>query len=218
MFTTLLNFCSNDLSSFYFDIRKDTIYCDQKNSIKRRSARTLLDILFNCLLRWLAPSLVFTCEEAWKANGNISSIHLEDFETISETFKNDVINKKWKIIKEVRKVVTGALEIKRAEKMIRSSLEASINVYVSSEIISNLKGFNLAEIAITSTANIIKANNRKGSFSIDEIKDVSVEVKKASGNKCARCWQVLDKVKNVGEICLRCKDAVIAKRLSTTRK
>jgi len=217
MFTTLLNFCSNDLSSFYFDIRKDAFYCDQKDSIKRRSARTLLDILFNCLLRWLAPTLVFTCEEAWKARGNKSSIHLEDFETINETFKNDATNKKWKIIKEVRKVITGALEVKRADKMIKSSLEASIDVHVSSEIISNLKDFDLAEIAITSTANIIEAEDHKGSFSIDEIKDVSVEVKKASGNKCARCWKVLDKVKNIGEICLRCKDAVTAMRFSTIR-
>ena len=89
MFTTLLNFCSNDLSAFYFDIRKDVIYCDNLDSLKRRSARTLLDILFHCLLRWLAPSLVFTCEEAWKARGNQTSIHLEDFIIIDDLFKNE---------------------------------------------------------------------------------------------------------------------------------
>ena len=210
MFTTLLNFCTNDLSSFYFDIRKDTIYCDRKDSIKRRSARTLLDILFNCLLRWLAPSLVFTCEEAWKSRGNQTSIHLEDFKIIDDNFKNDVINKKWKIIKNVRKVITGALEIKRADKIIKSSLEAMVNVSVSSEIISNLNDIDLAEIAITSNVNIIEYQKPKSElFSIDEIKDVFVEVKKASGNKCARCWRVLDEVKNVGEICLRCKDVVM---------
>ena len=87
MFTTLLNFCTNDLSSFYFDIRKDSIYCDQKDSIKRRSARTLLDILFNSLLKWLAPTLVFTCEEAWKSRGNQTSIHLEDFKFLPNPLK-----------------------------------------------------------------------------------------------------------------------------------
>ena len=96
MFTTLLNFCSNDLSSFYFDIRKDTIYCDKKESIKRRSSRTLLNILFNCLVRWLAPTLVFTCEEAWKAKGNHASIHLEDFYKI----KNAIIPNKTAVLKE----------------------------------------------------------------------------------------------------------------------
>ena len=86
MFTTLLNFCSNDLSAFYFDIRKDVIYCDGKKSKIRRSARTLLDIIFNYLVRWLAPSLSFTTEEAWKAMGNQTSIHLEDFFTYSSRF------------------------------------------------------------------------------------------------------------------------------------
>ena len=164
MFTTLLNFCSNDLSSFYFDIRKDAIYCDHPDSNKRRSARTLLDILFHCLLRWLAPSLVFTCEEAWMARGNKKSIHLEDFITIDDSYKNEKINKKWQVVKDVRKVITGALEIKRAEKLIRSSLEASINIYSSPKIFSNLKNIDLAELSITSNANIVESENHNGSF------------------------------------------------------
>ena len=90
MFTTILNFCSNDLSAFYFDIRKDSIYCDSFHSIKRRSARTLLNLIYNFLVRWLAPSLSFTCEEAWKARGNLSSIHLEDFMSTNANFKNNV--------------------------------------------------------------------------------------------------------------------------------
>ncbi|SVA36482.1 uncharacterized protein METZ01_LOCUS89336, partial [marine metagenome] len=113
MFTTLLNFCSSDLSSFYFDIRKDTIYCDSFNSKKRRAARTLLDILFNYIVRWLAPFLVFTCEEAWKSKGSGLSIHLEEFFKTDMKFKNDVIAKKWEKVKDVRKVITGALEVKR---------------------------------------------------------------------------------------------------------
>ena len=134
MFTTLLNFCSNDLSSFYFDIRKDAIYCDSFNSKKRRAARTLLDILFNYIVRWLAPFLVFTCEEVWKSKGNDSSIHLEEFFKTNIKFKNDVIAKKWKQVKDVRKVITGALEVKRADKTIGSSLESHVDIYLSKEI------------------------------------------------------------------------------------
>ena len=133
MFTTLLNFCSNDLSSFYFDIRKDSIYCDKKNSLKRRSARTLLDLLFNSLIRWFAPTLVFTCEEAWEASGRKSSIHLEDFACIDDTFQNNEINRKWQVIRKIRRVITGAIELKRAEKIIGSSLEANINAYISTK-------------------------------------------------------------------------------------
>ena len=214
MFTTLLNFCSNDLSSFYFDIRKDTIYCDHPGSNKRRSARTLLDILFHCLLRWLAPSLVFTCEEAWMARGNKKSIHLEDFITIDDSFKNEKINKKWEILKDVRKVITGALEVKRSEKLIRSSLEASINIYLSPMIFSNIKNIDLAELSITSNANIIESENHNGSFFLEEIKGVAVEVKRAPGNKCARCWQILNEVRKPEEICIRCKDVINKKNSS----
>ena len=121
MFITLLNFCSNDLSAFYFDIRKDTIYCDSSSSLKRRSARSLLDIIFNFLVRWFAPSLSFTSEEAWKARGSSSSIHLEDFLTAKEIFCNHDLKDKWNIIKQVRRVVTGALEKKRADKIIGST-------------------------------------------------------------------------------------------------
>ena len=156
MFTTLLNFCSNELSSFYFDIRKDTFYCDKNNSIKRRSARTLLDILFNALIRWLAPSLVFTCEEAWKSRGNKSSIHLEEFFNINSKFKNIQVFQKWEMIKNIRKVITGALEKKREDKLIGSSLEASIDIYVSPKIFLKLQNIDFAEIAITSSATVIE--------------------------------------------------------------
>ena len=135
MFTTLLNFCSNDLSAFYFDIRKDVIYCDGKKSIERRSARTLLDIIFNYLVRWFAPSLSFTTEEAWKSRNNPSSIHLEDFLITPESYKNAEVNDIWIILKQIRKVITGALEKKRADKIIGSSLEAHIDVYLEKSIL-----------------------------------------------------------------------------------
>ena len=136
-----------------------------KDSIKRRSARTLLDILFNSLIKWLAPSLVFTCEEAWKSRGNQSSIHLEDFNIINEDFKNEIINKKWKIIKDVRKVITGAIEVKRSEKLIRSSLEASMQMFMLIlKSILNLKNFELSEIAITSNVNIIETQDHQSNY------------------------------------------------------
>ncbi|HIA60510.1 MAG TPA: isoleucine--tRNA ligase, partial [Pelagibacterales bacterium] len=151
MFTTLLNFCSNDLSAFYFDIRKDTIYCDSFQSTKRRASRTLLDLIFNHLVRWLAPSLAFTCEEAWQARGHTSSIHLEDFIPAKKEYQSTDLQKKWDMIKNVRKVITGALEKKRAEKIIGSSLEAHIKVYVSDEIKKIIAKIHLDEIAITSS-------------------------------------------------------------------
>jgi isoleucyl-tRNA synthetase len=203
MFTTLLNFCSNDLSSFYFDIRKDTIYCDSFNSKKRRAARTLLDILFNFIVRWLAPFLVFTCEEAWKSKGNGSSIHLEEFFKTEIKFKNDVIAKKWEKVKDVRKVITGALEVKRADKTIGSSLESHIDIYLSKEINSIIENIDMAEMAITSSATIVAGDKYSSGFSIDDIKDVVVDVKKAKGAKCQRCWK-FDSEINSGDICKRC--------------
>ena len=207
MFTTLLNFCANDLSSFYFDIRKDTIYCDSIISKKRRAARTLLDILFNYLIRWLAPSLVFTCEEAWKSRGNTSSIHLEKFLIANSKFKNFSVAKKWGKIKDIRKVITGALEKKRADKIIGSSLEAHINVYLSKEMKSNIENIDIAEIAITSSATLMVYESLSPGFSIDEIKGIIVDVKKSNGSKCNRCWKFDNEI-NSDSLCNRCKDAI----------
>ena len=207
MFTTLLNFCANDLSSFYFDIRKDTIYCDSIISKKRRAARTLLDILFNYLIRWLAPSLVFTCEEAWQSRGNTSSIHLEKFLIANSKFKNVSVAKKWGKIKDIRKVITGALEKKRADKIIGSSLEAHINVYLSKEMKSNIENIDIAEIAITSSATLMVYESLSPGFSIDEIKGIIVDVKKSNGSKCNRCWKFDNEI-NSDSLCNRCKDAI----------
>ena len=207
MFTTLLNFCANDLSSFYFDIRKDTIYCDSIISKKRRAARTLLDILFNYLIRWLAPSLVFTCEEAWQSRGNTSSIHLENFLIANSKFKNVSVAKKWGKIKDIRKVITGALEKKRADKIIGSSLQAHINVYLSKEMKSNIENIDIAEIAITSSATLMVYESLSPGFSIDEIKGIIVDVKKSNGSKCNRCWKFDNEI-NSDSLCNRCKDAI----------
>ena len=207
MFTTLLNFCSNDLSAFYFDIRKDCIYCDSINSSKRRSARTLLNLIFEHLIRWLAPSLSFTCEEAWKARGKKTSIHLEDFLSTKKEFKNEGISKKWNIIKNIRKVITGAIEKQRAEKIIGSSLEAHINIYVKEDIKNQIENISFDEIAITSSFEIFTLNNDISYFSIEEIEGVEVQVIKVEGHKCNRCWKFKKELIN-NDICQRCEDAI----------
>ena len=207
MFTTLLNFCSNDLSAFYFDIRKDVIYCDGKKSIERRSARTLLDIIFNYLVRWFAPSLSFTAEEAWKARDNQSSIHLEDFLTAPESYKNSKISDTWTILKQIRKVITGALEKKRAEKIIGSSLEAHIDIYLEKSILEKVKNYQMDEISITSSFSLHELNSNIEGFALEEVSNVEVSVSKTSGKKCQRCWKYKQELIH-DEICNRCEDAI----------
>ena len=207
MFTTLLNFCSNDLSAFYFDIRKDSIYCDSFDSKKRRSARTLLNLIFDHLVRWLAPSLSFTCEEAWKARGNTSSIHLEDFLKASQNFKNNDIANKWNIIKNIRKVITGAIEKKRAEKLIGSSLEANVMIYVKEDLKKKIEEINFDEIAITSSFQLLDYKNKKDFFELEDINDVAVTVEKTDGQKCERCWKYTDILPDK-KICQRCDEAI----------
>ncbi len=207
MFTTLLNFCSNDLSAFYFDIRKDTIYCDSINSIKRRSTRTLLNIIFNHLVRWFAPSISFTSEEAWKAMGNTESIHLQDFLNCKKEYQNHQLNEKWNLIKNIRKVSTGAIEKIREEKIIRSSLEAHLDIFVSKENFDKVNEVMFDEIAITSSYKLHVLDENSQGFSIDEIENVKVQASKVNGQKCQRCWKYeKELVKN--EICNRCNDAI----------
>tara|TARA_B100000575_G_scaffold294458_1_gene310546 strand:- start:1077 stop:3851 length:2775 start_codon:yes stop_codon:yes gene_type:complete len=207
MFTTLLNFCSNDLSSFYFDIRKDVIYCDNLKSHRRKSSRTLLNIIFNHLIRWFAPSISFTTEEAWKAMGNMSSIHLEDFLTCKDKYKNTNLNNKWSLIKNIRKVSTGAIEKIREEKIIRSSLEAHLDLYLGKDIYNEVKEVLFDEIAITSSFTLNSIDEKTPGFEIPDIPNVKVIASKVSGKKCQRCWKYEEQLIN-DEICNRCNDAI----------
>ena len=207
MFTTLLNFCSNDLSAFYFDIRKDVLYCDSKDSHSRKSTRTLLNLIFNFLVRWFAPSLSFTCEEAWKAIGNKESIHLEDFLSCNNVYENKTLSDKWNIIKNIRKVCTGAIEKVREDKIIRSSLEAHLDIYTDDQTLQTLKNIMFNEISITSSFNLHKINSNIQGFKLEDIKNVVVQVSKANGHKCQRCWKYeTELLKN--EICVRCDKAI----------
>ena len=211
LFQQLHNFCSVDLSAFYFDIRKDVLYCDSLMSVRRRSTRTVLDILFKCLTTWLAPILCFTAEEAWQARvGNSEkSVHLETFAEIPKNWNNPALAAKWSIIRDVRKVVTGALELERSEKTIGSSLQANPTVYMDKNALEAFQGLDAEDIFITSGVNLEEGVGPDNAFRIDEIPSVSVVQGSADGEKCERCWKILPEVgKNGKPICNRCEGAV----------
>jgi isoleucyl-tRNA synthetase len=162
--TLLTNFMNIELSAFYFDIRKDALYCDPISSTRRKAALTVLNQLFNCLTAWLAPILVFTMEEVWleRYPEAGSSVHLRLFPEVPSAWLNDGLAAKWSLIRAVRRVVTGALEIERREKRIGSSLEAAPKVFVTDErYLTALAGEDLAEIAITSAIEIGNAARGK---------------------------------------------------------
>ena len=146
---------NTELSAFYFDIRKDTLYCDPPSSVARKAALTTIDIICDAVLNWLAPVLSFTSEEAWRMYGPDAepSVHLTLFPEGFDDFRDDALAAKWETIRDVRRVVTGALELERAAKHIGSSLEASPLVYVSDKkIFGTLFDVDLAEVCITSNA------------------------------------------------------------------
>jgi isoleucyl-tRNA synthetase len=196
VFATLFNFMTVDLSAFYFDVRKDALYCDPISSVTRRSALTVIDRLFDCLVKWLAPCLPFTMEEAWIArHGETACVHLEDFAEVPASWRNKDLEARWDKIRTVRRVVTGALEIERQEKRIGSSLEAAPTVYVADEeLLAAMNGIDLAEIAITSQAVLESGEGPKDAFRMPEVAGVAVVPGKAEGRKCARSWKILTDV------------------------
>ncbi|MEQ8505068.1 MAG: isoleucine--tRNA ligase [Rhodospirillales bacterium] len=215
VFTELHNFCAVDLSAFYFDIRKDTLYCDRADSVERRAARTVLDELFNCLTAWLAPFLCFTAEEAWQARLDqpdaANSVHRRQFPDIPDTWNDEALENKWRTVRQVRRAVTGALELERAEKRVGSSLQAHVTVHVTAEQAAALDGLDLAQIFITSSGEITTAPAPDGAFTIPEAPGVAVVPVMATGEKCARCWKVLEDVGQDTDhptVCARCADAV----------
>ncbi len=215
-YTALHTFCSVDLSAFYFDVRKDCLYCDPENSLKRRAARTVMNQVFLNLIHWLAPVLSFTSEEAWQAYSlsKDESIHEQLFPDLPGEWNNPTVDKQWSIIRGVRRVMTNALELERSAKTIGSSLQAHIAVYVSAEIAAVLQTVDIAELAITSGATLMIAQPPASAVTIEDVKDVGVVVNIAEGQKCARCWKVLHEVSELEsnrthkDICIRCEDAV----------
>ncbi|WP_316978422.1 isoleucine--tRNA ligase [Shumkonia mesophila] len=212
-FGELHNFCAVDLSAFYFDVRKDSLYCDAADSVTRRAARTVLDELFNCLTAWLAPFICFTAEEAWlmRHPGTDESVHLRQFPTIPAVWRDDALAAKWTTVRDLRRVVTGALELERAAKRIGSSLEAHVDVFATAAHVQAMAGVDLAEIAITSSAALREGEAPAEAFRLSDVAGVGVVPGPADGKKCARCWKVLDDVgadSTYPDVCGRCADAV----------
>jgi len=192
-------FCNEDLSAFYFDIRKDRLYCDRPDSAERRATRSVMAEVFKALSAWLAPILCFTAEEAWsyRPQGvfeDAESIHLRTFPDVTDKWHNETLAKKWELVRDVRRVILGAIEPYRADKTIGSSLEAAPLVYVSETISQALDGVDLAELAITSQATMEVADAPSNAFQLSDVKDVAVVFQKAEGQKCLRCWKVLPEV------------------------
>jgi isoleucyl-tRNA synthetase len=194
---SLSAFMNTELSAFYFDIRKDTLYCDPPSSVARKAALTAIDMICDAILKWLAPVLSFTAEEAWRLYRPDAepSVHLALFPERLETFRDDALAAKWEIIRNVRRVVTGALEVERAAKRIGSSLEASPLVYISErKIFDILFDVDLAEVCITSNAMATNEDAPADAFRLNEVPGVAVVVEKAVGTKCARSWKILPSV------------------------
>jgi isoleucyl-tRNA synthetase len=194
---SLSAFMNTELSAFYFDIRKDTLYCDPPSSIARKAALTAIDMICDAILKWLAPVLSFTSEEAWRLYRPDAepSVHLTLFPEGFERFRDERLAAKWEIIRNVRRVVTGALEVERAAKNIGSSLEASPLVYVSDrKIFETLFDIDLAEVCITSNYEIEEGEGPAHAFRLDNVPGVAVVVEKAVGTKCARSWKILPTV------------------------
>ncbi|MEE2654234.1 MAG: isoleucine--tRNA ligase [Pseudomonadota bacterium] len=215
MFTALHNFCAVELSSFYFDIRKDTLYCDSMESLERQAARTVLDQLFSTLATWLSPIIPFTTEEAWltrfPGEEEYGSIHLRQFCDIPSNWRDDDLAAKWELIRKLRRVVTGALEIERAEKRIGSSLSAEAIIYTSNSFKGALSDINLADLCITSSTRFGEGEAPSEAFTVSDIPDVKVMIVLASGEKCARCWKVLPEVgahEIHKDLCNRCADVI----------
>jgi isoleucyl-tRNA synthetase len=196
IFAALNAFMTSDLSAFYFDVRKDALYCDPVSSLTRKACLTVLDHLFRCTVLWLAPMLCFTAEEAWLARyPSADSAHLELFPEVPADWRDDELAEKWRKVRLVRRVVTGALEIERAAKRIGSSLEAAPVIYVSDrELLAALESVDMAEVAITSAVTVVEGEGSPGAFRLDEVPGVAVEPRRAEGRKCARSWKILPTV------------------------
>ncbi len=196
--TLLSQFMNTELSAFYFDVRKDALYCDPLSSHVRKSALTVVDHLFRCLTTWLAPILVFTAEEAWlerypEQKTLDGSVHLELFAQAPAAWLDSELAERWGKIRKVRRVVTGALELERAAKRLGSSLEAAPQVFVSDpDLLAALSGADLAEISITSAIRVESGEGPTDAVRLPEVPGVAVVPHRADGVKCARSWRYFD--------------------------
>ena len=192
IFATLNAFMTADLSAFYFDIRKDALYCDPYSSVTRKACLTVLDHLFRTTVCWLAPMLCFTAEEAWLARDPAApSVHLELFAPVPAAWRDGALAEKWRKLRIIRRVVTGALEIERAHKRIGSALEAHPIIHVADpELFAAAVDVDLAELCITSGAVLVEGDGPPEAFRLPDVPGVAVVSRPAEGRKCARSWKI----------------------------
>lgn len=210
VFRELYQFCIMELSAFYFDVRKDALYCDRPDDTRRRAVRTVLDAVFNRLVVWFAPVLSFTAEEVWQSRfgADAPSVHRETWPETPADWRNDTLAEKWARVRKVRGVVTAALELMRREKVIGSSLQAHVDIHVDST--DGIADMDWAEITITSSARLVVGDVPADAFTLDGVTGVAVKATVADGEKCERCWVVSPEVTQNGDTCNRCTDAVAA--------
>ena len=206
-------FATTDLSAFYFDIRKDALYCDPKDRLRRRAARTVLDLLFHRLTTWLAPILVFTMEDVWLSRfpGAEDSVHLHDMPETPADWLDEPLAAKWEAVRRVRRVVTAALEVQRSAKVIGASLEAAPVVHVEdAEVLAALKSVPFEDVCITSAVVVTADPSPNEAYRLPEVPGVGVVFEKAEGAKCERCWKILPDVGSHAHpaTCKRCDAAL----------
>ncbi len=229
VFGALFNFMTIELSAFYFDIRKDVLYCDSASSVPRRAALQVLDTLFHCLATWMAPILCFTCEELWLTRKGIAidsdgddgvqadaSVHLQQFPDIPAGWRDDKLARIWGDIRRVRRVITGALEVARRGGDIGSSLEAAVRVHIADVALAQrMAAIDLATLAITSAVEVTTDDGPTQAFRLEDVAGIAAYVTRAQGGKCARCWKVLAEVDPAHEdrhVCRRCAGALAGHR------
>lgn len=197
----VFDFCNEDLSAFYFDIRKDRLYCDRPDMFERRATRSVLEAILDALTTWLAPFIPFTAEEAWQSKGadilshyDVKTVHQKTYPEFPSVWKNLQVESDWETLRTIRSVVTGAIEIERAEKRIGSSLEAHPTLYLADAQDQKLAAtIDWSELAITSQFTLAE-NAPENAFRLPDVKDVAVVVNKAVGEKCQRSWKILPDV------------------------
>ena len=203
-FNIVYNFCAGDLSSFYFDIRKDCLYCDGRDNLKRKGYRMVINILFNYITRWLAPVMVYTTEDAWlNYFEKKDSIHLQEFLVPPLEWKNESLNISMENVKIVRKVINAALENARKNKLIGSSLQAKVKLSASNSLLYNRNATFWEEIAIASQFEFCRDEDLINAFVLSEYPNIKVVISLAEGEKCERCWKI-SKL-NDNKVCDRCQ-------------
>ena len=212
VFSEVFTFCTVELSAFYFDIRKDALYCDG-DTLRRRAALSVMDLLFHRLTTWLAPILVFTMEEVWleRFPGDDSSVHLVDIPDTPDAWRDEALAAKWAQVRRARRVVTAALEVQRADKVIGASLEAAPVVHVrDDQMLQALKSVDFADLCITSDLMLTADPLPQEAFRLPEVEGVGVVFERATGEKCQRCWKILADVGRHAHpgVCARCNAAL----------